>query len=567
MWHPGPAIGTEHRDRIQVGPYRPAQIWRQPGLYGEVEHLVARGREVDLRVQSDHVVEKDPGVDERLLDVGAEPLPVALQRRGENADQRVERSRRRNGHPELAAGSQQSERGTQRRAQVGDVIHRVHEQHDVESLVDRGVAEGRDVRIDAELGGRQRGHPGGEQLHTPGPGVDADVPHRSAGYPLYQPRGEPGVQRAVTAPHRQHRDRSVPDRCQPVGEVLGDQAALVGEALEGGMLACVGLGLEAGQGRSTTPCRSHTVQKDGRDVGRKIRSYVGRHSESIMTHPPGALRSASRRSGMSSGDTAERSLEHWSEAGRTGMEAFYALATEDYHQLALAADWPALLAEHSRDGWSLLDVACGSGKFPTALRRYTDLSTVPELAYDLLDPSAFSVAEARGALGTPFVPRDDLVMTLQDLPADRTGYDIVWATHALYALPPTELDAAAERFVAALAPGGLGLVAQATASSHYLAFYDAFRAGVRDATPYTTAEQVRDALIRAGADVRDQRVTYTTGTSDRVVAEGFLQRCAFDDSVSLEEMEAAPVLGDYLASCRDESGSYTFSHEAALLWL
>ncbi|WP_179272988.1 MULTISPECIES: bifunctional 2-polyprenyl-6-hydroxyphenol methylase/3-demethylubiquinol 3-O-methyltransferase UbiG [unclassified Rhodococcus (in: high G+C Gram-positive bacteria)] len=270
---------------------------------------------------------------------------------------------------------------------------------------------------------------------------------------------------------------------------------------------------------------------------------------------------------MSNGDTAERSLEHWSEAGRTGMEAFYALATEDYHQLALAADWPALLAEHSRDGWSLLDVACGSGKFPTALRRYTDLSTVPELAYDLLDPSAFSVAEARGALGTPFVPRDDLVMTLQDLPADRTGYDIVWATHALYALPPTELDAAAERFVAALAPGGLGLVAQATASSHYLAFYDAFRAGVRDATPYTTAEQVRDALIRAGADVRDQRVTYTTGTSDRVVAEGFLQRCAFDDSVSLEEMEAAPVLGDYLASCRDESGSYTFSHEAALLWL
>ncbi|RMB77060.1 class I SAM-dependent methyltransferase [Rhodococcus sp. SBT000017] len=273
------------------------------------------------------------------------------------------------------------------------------------------------------------------------------------------------------------------------------------------------------------------------------------------------------RSAMSNGDTAERSLDHWSEAGRTGMEAFYALATEDYHQLALAADWPALLAEHAHDGWSLLDVACGSGKFPTALRRYTDLSGVPEVAYDLLDPSAFSVAEARGALDAPFVPRDELVMTLQDLPADRTGYDIVWATHALYALPPAELDAAAERFVAALAPGGLGLVAQATAASHYLAFYDAFRAGVREATPYTTAEQVRDALIRAGADVRDQRVTYTTGTSDRVVVEGFLQRCAFDDSVSLEEMEAAPVLGDYLASCRDASGSYTFSHEAALLWL
>ncbi|WP_170219553.1 class I SAM-dependent methyltransferase [Nocardioides litoris] len=278
---------------------------------------------------------------------------------------------------------------------------------------------------------------------------------------------------------------------------------------------------------------------------------------------------------MTTGDTAERSLAHWSEAGRTGMEAFYALATEDYRQLALAADWPTLLRERAHEGWSLLDVACGSGKFPTALLRHAGLAEagLPDLAYDLLDPSAFSVAEARGVLAPPFVARHDLVMTLQDLPTDdpdqpdHASYDVVWATHALYALPPDELDAAAEKFVAALAPGGLGLIAQATSTSHYLAFYDAFRAGVREATPYTTAEQVRDALVRAGADVREQRVTYQTGTSDRAVAEGFLQRCAFDDSVSLEEMEAAPVLGDYLSSCRDAAGSYTFSHEAALLWL
>lgn len=270
---------------------------------------------------------------------------------------------------------------------------------------------------------------------------------------------------------------------------------------------------------------------------------------------------------MSTGDTAERSLAHWSEAGRTGMEAFYALATEDYRQLAGAADWATLLGERARNGWSLLDVACGSGKFPTALLRHAGLGDLPDLAYDLLDPSAFSVAEARGALSPPFVARHDLVTTLQDLPAQHAGYDVVWATHALYALPPDELDAAAERFVAALAPGGLGLVAQATSASHYLVFYDAFRAGVRDATPYTTAEQVHVALTRAGAHVREQRVTYQTGTADRAVVEGFLQRCAFDDSVSLETMEAAPVLGDYLASCRDASGAYTFSHEAALLWL
>ena len=208
-------------------------------------------------------------------------------------------------------------------------------------------------------------------------------------------------------------------------------------------------------------------------------------------------------------DTAARSLEHWSEAGRAEMEAFYALATEDYRQLVQAADWPALLGAQARDGWRLLDVACGSGKFPSALLRHADLSALPPVAYDLLDPSDVSVQEAKAQLAPPFVPAAELVVTLQDLPVG-DPYDVVWATHALYALPPDELPQAAERFVAALRPGGLGLVAQATERSHYLAFYDAFRAGVRDATPYTSAEQVRDALRGAGADVREQLITYRT---------------------------------------------------------
>jgi SAM-dependent methyltransferase len=271
--------------------------------------------------------------------------------------------------------------------------------------------------------------------------------------------------------------------------------------------------------------------------------------------------------GVDSGDTAQRSLEHWSERGRREMDQFYAVAAEDYRQLALAADWVAVLGERAHPGWSLLDVACGSGKFPTALVTFTAAASLPGVAYDLLDPSAFSVATARAALAPPFVPRDDLVMSLQELPGSRGPYDVVWATHALYALPPGELDAAMARFARALAPGGLGFVAQATARSHYLTFYDAYRAGVRDATPYTTAEQVAASLRTAGRDVREQVITYETGTSDRDVAEGFLQRCAFDRSVSLEGMEAAPVLGDYLASCRRSDGSYVFRHEVALLWM
>jgi SAM-dependent methyltransferase len=267
---------------------------------------------------------------------------------------------------------------------------------------------------------------------------------------------------------------------------------------------------------------------------------------------------------MTRPDTAQRSLDHWSESGRSEMQAFYALATEDYRQLVGARDWGADLSRHAVDDRvRLLDVACGSGKFPTALLA-AGLAEQPVVEVDLLDPSAFSIAEARGALAPPFIAAAEHEVFLQDFSA--TGYDVAWATHALYALPPGELATGVAKMVAALRPGGFGAVAQASSQSHYLTFYDAYRASFApDATPYTDAEGVAAALREAGAPVEVQVLHYRTGTSDRAVAEGFLQRCAFDDVVSLDQMENSEALGDYLAGCRGPTGAYEFQHEAHLM--
>jgi SAM-dependent methyltransferase len=68
--------------------------------------------------------------------------------------------------------------------------------------------------------------------------------------------------------------------------------------------------------------------------------------------------------------TEQRSLAHWAEAGRAGMEAFYALAVEDYRRMVAARDWAADLRGHAVEGRvRVLDVACGSGKFPAELMR------------------------------------------------------------------------------------------------------------------------------------------------------------------------------------------------------
>ena len=244
-------------------------------------------------------------------------------------------------------------------------------------------------------------------------------------------------------------------------------------------------------------------------------------------------------------DTYDRSLEHWSEAGRAEMDAFYALARLDYELLAKRLDWAKLLSGRR----TLLDVACGSGKFPEALDRYAGLPAEPTIDYALLDPSAFSIAEAKRALRPPFVAGAEHEVTLQELAPDAGPYEVVWATHALYALPAPELPAGLERFLAAIAPGGFGFIAHAARASHYLRFYEEFLADFRDGagTPYTSSEEIIAGLQEAGARdrLRTIRIDYhgEAELEDRATVEGYLQRCAFDDSVSLEAMEAGERLG------------------------
>ena len=183
-------------------------------------------------------------------------------------------------------------------------------------------------------------------------------------------------------------------------------------------------------------------------------------------------------------DTAARSLAHWSEAGRGEMEAFYALARLDYEQLAAVLDWRGLfdgLRAGKGTDLTLLDVACGSGKFPEALLRDAGIDGLEPVRYDLLDPSPFSLTEAAGALRSPLVGGSArFETTLEDLDPAAGPWDVVWATHALYALQPTHLARAVTRMRAAKAPHGTLLIANGAAEGHYCHFYEAFLAGLRD---------------------------------------------------------------------------------------
>jgi SAM-dependent methyltransferase len=275
-------------------------------------------------------------------------------------------------------------------------------------------------------------------------------------------------------------------------------------------------------------------------------------------------------------DTAARSLAHWSEDGRAEMDAFYALARRDYERLARGfVDHSAWLRRVAggRSRITLLDVACGSGKFPDALLRHGgvgDLGDELSITYDLLDPSAFSLAEAARVLRPPFAEGARHETLVEDLDPAAGPFDVVWATHALYALTPDAVHRAAGRMLTALAPGGALLIAQGSREGHYLRVYRHFLDDLREGqgTMYAAAEDLADALRAHGAAPRTVRLAYdhTIALTDAATVEGYLQRCVFDDSVSLTQMLEAPRLGRYLRGCRDEpSGVWRFHQEVDVL--
>jgi len=281
-------------------------------------------------------------------------------------------------------------------------------------------------------------------------------------------------------------------------------------------------------------------------------------------------------------NTFERSCDHWSETGRSEMEDFYALASVDYKHLAKAIDWRHWLETRQKETGSrslrLLDVACGSGKFPMALTSHAGLTatSIRPINYALLDPSSFSISEARQRLVFPFNAGAEYEVRLQDFECQPGSFDIVWATHALYAIPFNELESALSCMIHALGNDGDtkksdgGFIAHASSKAHYLHFFECYLLGFKEGVgaPYSSSEQIISTLNKLGVTLEIKEISYTNTapfTRERQV-EGYLQRCLFDDTVSLKQMLTNSITGPYLETCRKD-GMWQFRQQVTLIFI
>ena len=171
-------------------------------------------------------------------------------------------------------------------------------------------------------------------------------------------------------------------------------------------------------------------------------------------------------------------------------------------------------------------------------------------------------------LPPPFIAGIEFETTLQELSCRRKEFDIIWATHALYAIPEAELECALGRFISAMAR--VGFIAQASNNSHYLRFYqhylNGFKGGLGE--PYSSAEQIIQKLSKLGVSYRVEKISYANVVSQEALSqvEGYLQRCIFDDTINLEEMQKNSVTGPYLDNCL-KKGKWSFQQEVMLIFL
>jgi SAM-dependent methyltransferase len=248
------------------------------------------------------------------------------------------------------------------------------------------------------------------------------------------------------------------------------------------------------------------------------------------------------------------------------LDRWFQVADVDYLLLLSSLDFEALFpARRLR----LLDVGCGTGRFPSLLRPW--LNGVPTIEYDFLDPSPYCLQVMRECLVAPFEAGQALAMRAEELDVWRqqraATYDIVWAIHSLYCGQVEDVPGIIRNLYGLLAPGvGVGLIYIATRRSFYLQLHDLYREVFASPMGYFLgADEYAAAFDASGLPWSEERLRFfhIVPLEDHRLLESYLHKCALDPSQPLSVWQRQDSLHDLIESCR-EGGFYRFPQEVAL---
>jgi SAM-dependent methyltransferase len=255
----------------------------------------------------------------------------------------------------------------------------------------------------------------------------------------------------------------------------------------------------------------------------------------------------------------QRSLQYY-QKGVLQPEAWFRIVEHDYTQLIAAINWQHVFHKQVAD-FQLLDIGCGTGRFPKMLQ--PQLPATLRIQYDYLDPSHYCLATCQQALKPPFLARHAWQTTLEHAQEVLTPgtYDLAWAIQSLYCLEQANLRAALKQLLQALHPSrGTACLVLAKREAFFPKIHQIFFEYCAEQTPppYLSAESVMTALEEMGAMsvIRELPCTHTISIREDRLLEQYLQQSVMD-TMPLPKWRQHPRLRNFLEAHRHDD-AYQF---------
>ena len=266
----------------------------------------------------------------------------------------------------------------------------------------------------------------------------------------------------------------------------------------------------------------------------------------------------------------DKALDFYSD-GNYNRDLWFEVAAKDYAVLIKELDNKDIL-NPAQQKIKILDVGCGTGKFPQMLRDM--ISPMPAINYDLLDPSEYSLAQARAVLKAPMEAGTSFVNIAEDVCADgffndSQIYDIIWGMHSFYYIDLERAKDVLRVLASRLKDQNSRLyVYLATKNSTYHAsgkFACVFNPDIPPRT-YTMAEDIIDVLNIANLEFKKTLFTFNhvINQANHAVLENYLGQCVLNTKLTLEDWVQNEQASQWLADhCKDNV--YCFPQEVYLL--
>ncbi len=250
----------------------------------------------------------------------------------------------------------------------------------------------------------------------------------------------------------------------------------------------------------------------------------------------------------------QRSLQYY-QKGVLQPEAWFRIVESDYTQLIEAINWEEMF-HPEREDFQLVDIGCGTGRFPKMLQ--PQLPTNLRIHYDYLDPSQYCLTTCQQALKPPFLPRYGWQATLEHSQKVLTGnlYDLAWAIQSLYCLEQDDLRTAMKQIIQTLHPSrGTACLLLAKREAFFPKIHQIFYEHCADHSPppYLTAEAVVAALEEEGAIsiIRELPCTHTISIREDRLLEQYLQQSVMD-TMPLPKWRQHPKLWEFIDTHRHD---------------